>query len=163
MTKLHSSEKEYLRDAIQRACMGTPLQPNAEFAGGYIGNFVVSLIENWETIQRELGVPRSHIRNKVVINESYGGFGLSWEAFEAYYALKEEPLPKDQHEEGGAIHYRADWLDRDDPYLVQVVETLGEKANGWGADLAVKEVNEQWRIKNHDGYEQLILLGDHRE
>jgi hypothetical protein len=163
MTKLHSSEKEHLREAITKACMGTPLQPNAEFAGGYLGNFVAILMENWEVIQRELGVPRSKIRNKVVINECYGGFGLSQEAFEAYHVLKEEPLPKDQHEEGDAVHYWASELDRDDPYLVQVVETLGEKANGRCADLTVKEVTEQWRVKNNDGFEELVLLGDHRE
>lgn len=51
---LTEAEKEYLRDQIYQACRGTPLNSNAEFAGGYLGNLVVSFIENWDTIREEL-------------------------------------------------------------------------------------------------------------
>ncbi len=158
MTKLHSKEKEFLRDVITQACGGTPLQGNAEFAGGYLGNLVASYLENWDVVRKELGLPSS-ARDKVVINRCYGGFGLSREAFEAYHALREQPLPEDRYEAGDAIYYWQEKLERDDPYLVQVVETLGEKANGPSADLRIVAVSEPWRIEDHDGKEQLISLG----
>jgi hypothetical protein len=55
---------------------------------------------------------------KFVINRCYGGFGLSEEGLNLYNSLSEKSLA-----------YSYD-IDRDDPFLVQVVETLGEKADG---------------------------------
>jgi hypothetical protein len=49
------------------------------------------------------------------------------------------------------------WYDRDvsrhDPILVQVVEELGEKANGMCAKLAIDEISGPYRIDEYDGYE----------
>lgn len=160
MPKLHRRERVYLQEAIEKACGGTPLQDHAEFAGGYLGNLVVSLMENWDVIRKELGLPSLTEKNKVVINACYGGFGLSQEAFEMYHALIEEPLPKDTYQPGDARYYWLEKLERDDPYLVQVVETLGEKANGSSADLRVETVDGPWSIKNHDGKERLHELSD---
>jgi hypothetical protein len=44
---------------------------------------------------------------------------------------------------------------RDDPYLVKVVEELGEAANGKYADLKVVEVpgDVEWQIAEYDGLE----------
>lgn len=44
---------------------------------------------------------------------------------------------------------------RDDPYLVQVVEELGERANGRHADLKIVEVPAEvdWEIDEYDGME----------
>lgn len=50
-------EKNHIRETIEQACGGTPLQPNAEFAGQYLGSIVISLMENWETIQKALNNP----------------------------------------------------------------------------------------------------------
>ena len=42
---------------------------------------------------------------------------------------------------------------RHDPILVQVVEELGDKANGMCAKLAIAEVSGPYRIDEYDGYE----------
>ena len=46
-------------------------------------------------------------------------------------------------------------LARDDPYLVAVVEELGERANGRHAELKVVEIpaDVQWEIDEYDGLE----------
>lgn len=76
---------------------------------------------------------------KVVINRSFGGFFLSDEAFNW---LKER----------GVDCY---WIERDNPLLVECVETLGEKANGTHAKLKVVEIPSdiQWQIEECDGVE----------
>ena len=47
-------EKAYISKYIETACGGTPLQPNAEFAGGYLGNLVVQLMENWDETKKNI-------------------------------------------------------------------------------------------------------------
>lgn len=140
MPKLHSKEKTFLQDIIEKACIGTPLQDNAEFAGGYLGNLIATYMENWEVIRRGLGLPSLIERDKAVINDAYGSFQLSQEAFEAYHALRELPLPKDRHKAGDAVSYWSQETNRTDPYLVQVVEALGEQANGPGTKAKVVKV-----------------------
>lgn len=44
-------------------------------------------------------------------------------------------------------------VDRHDPVLVQVVEELGDKANGEYAKLRIEEVSGPYRITEYDGYE----------
>lgn len=46
---------------------------------------------------------------------------------------------------------------RDDPLLVQVVEELGEKANGRCADLEIVEIPDgvEWEIDEYDGNERV--------
>lgn len=46
-------------------------------------------------------------------------------------------------------------VDRHDPILVQVVEELGDKANGNYAELSIAEVNGPYRIDEYDGYESV--------
>lgn len=51
---------------------------------------------------------------------------------------------------------------RDNPLLVQVVEELGEAANGRFADLAIVEIPDDvsWHIHEYNGYE--TVAEDHR-
>ena len=82
---------------------------------------------------------------KIVINKCYGGFGLSQEALGLYNELS-----------GKNEDY--DWdIQRNDPYLVQVVETLGKKANGFCAELLVVELlpGTLYRICDYDGNEYI--------
>jgi len=46
---------------------------------------------------------------------------------------------------------------RNDPILVQVVEKLGEKANGSCAALKIVEIpnNVEWEIEEYDGFEHI--------
>jgi hypothetical protein len=52
------------------------------------------------------------------------------------------------------------WYNRDvsrhDPILVQVVEELGEKANGMCAKLSIDEVSGPYRIDEYDGNETVV-------
>ena len=57
-------------------------------------------------------------------------------------------------------HDEQTWNDRDvdrhDPILVQVVEELGDKANGSYAKLAIGEVSGPYGIDEYDGFESVI-------
>ena len=83
---------------------------------------------------------------KIVINKCYGGFGLSKEAEELYVQKKNISGP-----------LRGDIL-RNDSVLVEVVETLGDKASGIYSKLKVVEIPDDvtdWRIEEYDGWEHI--------
>jgi len=88
-----------------------------------------------------------HIKGirKIVINKCYGGFGLSEAAERAYKELAGITDPDWYHRE----------VARDDPYLVRVVEDLGEKADGSFANLKIVEIpaDVNWEIGEYDGVE----------
>lgn len=105
---------------------------------------------------------------KVVINRCYGGFGLSDDAVERYAQLKGINLgPRQKSSYGGAHWYIDDIRDdehyysshviegRSDPILIQVIEEMGNAADGWAADLAIVEIPDdvQWHIEEYDGME----------
>ena len=124
---------------------------------------------------------------KIVYNACYGGFCLSEAALMRYAEIKGLTLypegsrlaPEDQRT---GILRDADWqrasqkarersneryrelvlydayLDREDPVLVQVVEELGDAANGMCAKLAVYEIPDgtAYRIDEYDGNESVI-------
>ena len=138
-----------------------------------------------------------HIKGvrRIVINDCFGGFGLSEEAVAAYLQLLGKPVwPEDdkQYKGLGSITYwlvppeadRVDpspsnWdemttaeraahnqiyqqqvfdpngIDRDDAYLVQVIEELGDLASGKYAKLKVVEIpaDVDWQIEEYDGNE----------
>ena len=79
---------------------------------------------------------------KIVINQKYGGFGLSKEAYE-FLGL-----------EWDGYGFAMD-KNRADPKLVECVETLGERANGMCADLEVLDIPDdvEWEIQEYDGRE----------
>lgn len=76
---------------------------------------------------------------KIVINSCYGGFSLSEEAGAAL-ALEDVDLYD---------------IDRTDPRLVEIVEFLGEEANGTCAELTIVDIpaGTKYRITEYDGYE----------
>lgn len=98
---------------------------------------------------------------KIVYNNCYGGFGLSDQAIELYLKLSGTPFTK--IEDGGFSYYQlpsdeyfsSDELSRKDPILIHVVESLGDAANGWAAELKVIDLplGTEYRIKEHDGRE----------
>lgn len=113
---------------------------------------------------------------KVVYNACYGGFGLSEEAVKLYaklagieiYPVKnrwitfwftEEPNGRSIEEmfSQGVKDFSEDSIERHDPILVQVVETLGDVASGSCAKLRIAEISgRQYRISEYDGSESVI-------
>ena len=100
---------------------------------------------------------------KVVINRDYGGFGLSDEAIRLY--AEKKGLKLNSRESSGFTNYFFEEdgkffddrdLSRDDPILVEIVETLtSEKASGPYALLKVVEIPDdvKWEVKEYDGME----------
>ena len=80
---------------------------------------------------------------KIVINTRYGGFGLSKEALALF------------NERSGAVVTYDFNIKRNDPILVEIVEQLGEAANGDFAELKVVKIPDdvQWQIEDYDGNE----------
>jgi hypothetical protein len=81
---------------------------------------------------------------KIVKNGCYGGFSLSEEAYNYL------DLPWDGYGYEFENH-------RDNPKLVEVVETLGRKASGVNASLMIVEVPDdvEWYIDEYDGWESV--------
>jgi hypothetical protein len=109
---------------------------------------------------------------KVVINRKYGGFGLSDKAVEACVVLGMTVGDDDGDFKGKDFirisascwktkyaNGRDDNRFRCDLRLVQVVEQLGDEANGDCAKLKIVEIPfdtiDGWEIHNHDGMERI--------
>lgn len=81
----------------------------------------------------------------IVINDCYGGFGLSQLAFQKY---KKMAGITDEN------FYDRD-IPRNDPYLIKIIKELGMSANGRHANLKIVEIpgNVEWLIQEYDGAE----------
>lgn len=99
---------------------------------------------------------------KIVINDDWGGFGLSEQAMTLYSKISGISLSVDDYKRDyfttktGEEIYDVD-LKRDDPILIQVIEQLGDKANGMHASLKIVEIPEEieWIIQEYDGVEHV--------
>lgn len=97
---------------------------------------------------------------KIVYNSCYGGYSLSDEAAQLYCKLKGIPEPEgdDKYK-----YYNFGYsIERDDPVLVQVVEQLGNRANGRCAKLRIEYLPEGtlYRIQEYDGMEWIETQED---
>jgi hypothetical protein len=104
---------------------------------------------------------------KIVINKSYGGFGLSLEATILYleksmipFTLVDREDRDSQNKFGSYIfvndhHFIVEAIPRDDQNLVAVVTELGEHANGVHAKLKIVKIpaDVDWQIEEYDGLE----------
>ena len=114
---------------------------------------------------------------KIVINDCFGGFGLSDAAFEKFLDRKgiawekQHRVDYDWHEYYHAGHLGEDehflysremTEDRSDPDLVAVVEEMGKLAHGEYSVLKVVEIPDgvKWHISEYDGFEH--IAEDHR-
>lgn len=104
---------------------------------------------------------------KIVVNDCFGGFGLSHDAIMRYGEIANLNLKyiKGKNDwdsfyfkngiENPENHFYDMDLDRDDPVLVQVVEELGKRANDSYSNLRIAEVPDgvNWYIDDYDGIE----------
>lgn len=119
-------------------------------------------IEEHELIRHLRGIRR------VVINSCHGGFDLSHEAILRYHDLQGQTIYWKDTDYANIFLYHTDTQDpvasnwstrdiqRDDPYLVRVVEEMGgERAGGRMAVLKIVEIPESvdWIIQEYDGME----------
>jgi hypothetical protein len=93
---------------------------------------------------------------KIVINTCYGGFGIS----KAAAQWLAERGCQDAINNLASDHFYAYSLseDRNNPLLVEMVETLGSKmASGFCASLKVVEIPDgiEWEIDEYDGAESI--------
>jgi len=122
---------------------------------------------------------------KIVYNACYGGFGLSHAALRRWAELKGDTVydyvdPRYRDRDNSDYHRQLIRctpeeydnassevqnemfistydIPRHDPELVQVVEELGEAANGSCARLVIEELDPgtRYRITEYDGYESV--------
>lgn len=93
---------------------------------------------------------------KVVINNCYGGFGLSEEATNDLYSKYPAMFDVYDGYNGVEKKYLKDSVNRHDKRLVEVVEKFGDKASGSCAELKIEEISTPaYRIGDYDGYETL--------
>ena len=121
---------------------------------------------------------------RIVKNSCWGGFGLSHEAILLYAEKKgiklyfspesglgyrhysTAPLVKNPNPKYGSGLDEFDWeddtyyypdYDRDDPILLEVIDELGDKADGHFAKLTVVEIPDgvDWQVDNYDGMESV--------
>ena len=122
---------------------------------------------------------------KIVYNAGFGGASLSDKAIERYAEIKGITLFKSDEKYWVSNYYRCTedvyntlselekddfyFSDRDilgnrtDPVLIQVIEELGEEANGWAADLQIAELpaGTQYHIHEYDGSETVMTPDDY--
>ncbi len=82
---------------------------------------------------------------RVVINDCYGGFGLSDKALREYKRLASIT---------DTSFYDRD-IPRDDPYLVKIVREMGSAACGSHSKLKIVEIpaDVDWIVQEYDGAE----------
>ena len=91
---------------------------------------------------------------KIVLNQCFGGFGLSKQAV-ALYKLK---TGKELILEDNDTWFIHDDPERWDPFLVEVVEELGELSNGEYSNLVVVEIEDGklFKIDEYEGVEWIV-------
>jgi len=108
---------------------------------------------------------------KIVYNGCFGGFGLSQAAVRRYLEIKGIPFTEEKAEypsfrenrfrigtsvtDDPEYFYDFSIENRTDPILVQVVEELGDAANGYCADLCIRELaaGTKYILREYDGSE----------
>ena len=101
-------------------------------------------------IDTQRRTPKAAAMIKVVINACFGGFSLS-------EAAQDRLSDLGMGEDDGLTEYGAYGVSRSDPRLVQVVEEMGEAADGGSASLRIVEVpaDAKWHIAEYDGQEHV--------
>jgi hypothetical protein len=103
--------------------------------------------------KKESGTPKNREREKkmkVVVNKCYGGFGLSTKARKMLHA---EDIAK--------VWELEETENRNNPELINAVETLGDEVNTRSSELKVVTLPEDttdWEINEYDGFETVTYV-----
>ena len=85
-----------------------------------------------------------------MINNCYGGFGLSNAAMDEYHKRCPEKQEVDYFD-----------LDRHDPVMIQIVKEMGTKANRSCSEIELKKIPVQYlqhySIEEYDGLERVVI------
>jgi hypothetical protein len=98
---------------------------------------------------------------KLYTKKEYGYFHYYLCPPEEYNRINEEesanPVAPGRFERSNSLYFSDRDFERNDPILVQVVEELGDKANGRCAKLRITEVpaGTLYRIDEYDGFESV--------
>ena len=108
---------------------------------------------------------------KVAYNSCFGGFSLSREAILLGRKLSGNDkwagahIKGDAFEDGTIVDYDFGFIDdmpRHDPLLIQVIETLKERASGSCAKVEVAEISQPlYRMDEYDGRETVVEPDDY--
>ncbi len=92
---------------------------------------------------------------KVVINKCYGGFGLSRKAIDMYCEVRSINPGKWNDTWSFYEDFSDRDIDRNDPALIDIVDKLGDEANGMCAKLRIVDIPDDvdWGIEEYDGNE----------
>lgn len=104
---------------------------------------------------------------KVAINSCFGGFHLSDEAMVMYLKkMYPDKVITTEPDKWGSLEFMVDgkkfyqfevseYDNRENPILIEVIETLGGKADGRYSDLKIVEIPDdvQYEITDYDGVE----------
>jgi hypothetical protein len=97
---------------------------------------------------------------KVVINRRYGGFGVSLAAAKRLVELGMTELQEQIDAYGGSSYDSFSYgIERHDPRLIQVIEEMGDAANGQSAKLKIVDIDMEYEIEDYDGMEKVKVLG----
>jgi len=74
-----------------------------------------------------------------------------------YCTFKKDHGEKWNHWPDGDEYWYSRNIERDDPILIEIVESLGDKASGQCAELSVTEIPDgtAWQIEEYDGMEHI--------
>ena len=81
---------------------------------------------------------------KIVVNKCFGGFSVSEKVRDAL-----------------GLNSVYGEIDRTDPKLIELVETLGDEANGRAARLRIVNIPDDstdWEIDEYDGAERVLFV-----
>lgn len=76
---------------------------------------------------------------------------------------RKQPAAPGRFDASNELYFSDRNIERNDPALVQVVEEMGEAANGRCAELQIAEVpaGTQYRIDEYDGLESVMTIDDY--
>ena len=124
------------------------------------------------------------MKHKIIYNDCYGGYTLSYKAIDwlsehgsertKHFIAKKRIEAKERDDFSSASQERIDYskkfyvmdavrsfLKRHDPDLVAVVEALGKEASGAFSELAIAEIDEdKYFIDEYDGRETVVTPVD---